>query len=285
MASSSPYINRFIQPDTLIPGPSNPQSWNRYAYTFNNPIINNDPSGHCPVCGAAIGATIGAIAGAVLYTYNNHQTFNVAEYETAVVASAIAGGLIGSGIGVLADPEATVAALGTAASVISAGTAASVSGGTYITQNPEKFETKPYITNTSISAATAYINSSPSTTAPIRLGISLVGGEANYLLTTKTQDPSQALGDMGKVFVKTLISRGVSEAFSSAITPMMTGLVSPNSTIRETAISGRLWDSPNLLSLAASQRAREGLSKAMIGLFNGYQAGKLSRYIQKLTMQ
>ena len=37
---------QFVQPDTLIPQPSNPQSLNRYAYVFNNPILYNDPSGH-----------------------------------------------------------------------------------------------------------------------------------------------------------------------------------------------------------------------------------------------
>jgi RHS repeat-associated protein len=31
-----PYINRWIQPDTIIPGPS-PQALNRYSYVYNNP--------------------------------------------------------------------------------------------------------------------------------------------------------------------------------------------------------------------------------------------------------
>ena len=41
-----PYLNHFVQPDTIIPDPSNPQSWNRYSYVNNNPINYNDPSGH-----------------------------------------------------------------------------------------------------------------------------------------------------------------------------------------------------------------------------------------------
>lgn len=46
----SPYINRFLQPDTIIPDLSNPQSWNRYSYVTNRPINVNDPSGHWPNC-------------------------------------------------------------------------------------------------------------------------------------------------------------------------------------------------------------------------------------------
>lgn len=41
-----PEIGRFISPDTIVPEPSNPQSYNRYVYTHNNPVNNTDPSGH-----------------------------------------------------------------------------------------------------------------------------------------------------------------------------------------------------------------------------------------------
>lgn len=43
----SPYINRFLQPDSIIPNPVNPQAFNRFSYVYNNPINLIDPSGHC----------------------------------------------------------------------------------------------------------------------------------------------------------------------------------------------------------------------------------------------
>lgn len=42
-----PYINRFLSADTIVPNPSNPQSYNRYSYVNNNPIRFVDPSGRC----------------------------------------------------------------------------------------------------------------------------------------------------------------------------------------------------------------------------------------------
>lgn len=42
----SPYLNRFLQPDSIIPNPANPQSLNRFGYVGNNPIRYNDPTGH-----------------------------------------------------------------------------------------------------------------------------------------------------------------------------------------------------------------------------------------------
>lgn len=43
-----PQLARFIQPDTVIPDLSNPQSFNRYSYALNNPLKYTDPSGHAP---------------------------------------------------------------------------------------------------------------------------------------------------------------------------------------------------------------------------------------------
>ncbi len=41
-----PYLNRWAQPDAIIPDPYNPQDWDRYSYVRNNPLKFTDPSGH-----------------------------------------------------------------------------------------------------------------------------------------------------------------------------------------------------------------------------------------------
>jgi RHS repeat-associated protein len=43
---ASPYLNRFLQPDSIIPNPANPQAYNRFSYVVGNPISFNDPGGH-----------------------------------------------------------------------------------------------------------------------------------------------------------------------------------------------------------------------------------------------
>ena len=39
-------LGRFVQADTIVPHPGNPQSFNRYSYVLNNPLRYVDPSGH-----------------------------------------------------------------------------------------------------------------------------------------------------------------------------------------------------------------------------------------------
>ena len=56
-----PVLGRFISADTVVPSAYNPQAWNRYSYTANNPLKYTDPSGHC--FGIALGLdTVACIA-------------------------------------------------------------------------------------------------------------------------------------------------------------------------------------------------------------------------------
>ena len=49
----APYLNRFLQPDSVIPDPANPQSWNRFSYVENRPVNATDPTGHMILCDEA----------------------------------------------------------------------------------------------------------------------------------------------------------------------------------------------------------------------------------------
>ena len=39
-------VGRFLSADSIVPGAGNPQAFNRYAYTLNNPVKYTDPTGH-----------------------------------------------------------------------------------------------------------------------------------------------------------------------------------------------------------------------------------------------
>jgi len=168
-----PAIGRFIQADTLIPNVSFAQSWDRYAYTYNNPIKYNDPTGHCPWCiGAAIGGIVGGIVGAVTYIATNeveHRT-NTGLW-TAVAGGAVGGALVGSGLGLIAGAAGTVSAAsagltmatGTAAMEVASSTSVSVligagsgaigSGTAYMVANQNEFNTSDYTFTTLLGGA------------------------------------------------------------------------------------------------------------------------------------
>lgn len=41
-----PYLQRFLSPDNVVQSPLNAQSYNRYTYCMNNPLMYTDPSGY-----------------------------------------------------------------------------------------------------------------------------------------------------------------------------------------------------------------------------------------------
>ena len=96
----------------MIPDLSKPQSWNRFSYVYNNPILHNDPTGHCPMCvtaaiGGILGAAIGAASVALPQMIKNAQagqplTTNIdpAEVGKAAAAGAVAGVIGGLTFGI-----------------------------------------------------------------------------------------------------------------------------------------------------------------------------------------
>ena len=49
-----PVLGRFMSADPNIQAPNNLQSYNRYAYVFNNPLSYTDPSGYLSLFGHKI---------------------------------------------------------------------------------------------------------------------------------------------------------------------------------------------------------------------------------------
>jgi len=41
-----PALGRWLQADSIVPEPGNPQALNRYSYVYNNPLRYTDPTEH-----------------------------------------------------------------------------------------------------------------------------------------------------------------------------------------------------------------------------------------------
>ena len=81
------YLNRFIQPDSIIPNFYNPQYLNRYSYVRNNPVRYTDPSGHfvpLVIFGVVLVAVgIGALINEVSQINNYAQQNGIGFWEAA----------------------------------------------------------------------------------------------------------------------------------------------------------------------------------------------------------
>jgi RHS repeat-associated protein len=88
----SPTLGRFLQPDTIVPEPGNPQAWNRYSYVNNNPLIYTDPTGHFlnVLIGAGIGALVGGIRSAISQKITTGSV-DMKEVAKAAAVGAVAG--------------------------------------------------------------------------------------------------------------------------------------------------------------------------------------------------
>ncbi|MCC7360561.1 MAG: transposase [Anaerolineales bacterium] len=122
---------------------------NTRRYSLSNPLKYTDPSGHFPVplITGLIGAGIGAaVAGGLYYAYNR-ESFDWGECLVATGAGAVAGGLIGSGVGLI-NAGAVGASLAVASTAINVGAGAAGAGAGYIATNPESFDNTNFAVNT-----------------------------------------------------------------------------------------------------------------------------------------
>ncbi len=110
-----PELGRFIQPDTIVQAPSDPQSFNRYSYCRNNPINYVDPTGHKNIFArfwdwltGSIGNIVGVIVGAAVAIVSGNLWLGFQAYSitSSVINSAVsgnwgglAGGIVGGFIG------------------------------------------------------------------------------------------------------------------------------------------------------------------------------------------
>ncbi|MFW6219190.1 MAG: RHS repeat domain-containing protein, partial [Bacteroidota bacterium] len=88
-----PVLCRFLSPDNYVASPFHSQSYNRYSYALNNPLIYTDPSGEIawfvPVI---IGAAIGGFSGYMIGDAAGAEGWDMAGY---IAGGALIGGLSG----------------------------------------------------------------------------------------------------------------------------------------------------------------------------------------------
>ena len=120
-----PALGRFISPDTIVESPLHPQTLNRYAYAGNNPVLYNDPTGHCFLVCIIIGAIVGTVSAGIASDWDPGATLlggAIGAFSGGVGAKV--GGFVattvGSQFGTVAGTAAGLAAGGAAAGATSA---------------------------------------------------------------------------------------------------------------------------------------------------------------------
>jgi len=91
-----PVLGRFTQPDNQVQDPGFLQTFNKYAYVFNNPLSNIDPSGWAG--GSAFGTeSDGAVLGGLSAAYSNYGDYYAAQNGSGVPWAYPTGGGGGGG--------------------------------------------------------------------------------------------------------------------------------------------------------------------------------------------
>ena len=119
-----PVLARFLSPDPYVQAPDFTQSFNRYAYGWNNPFKFTDPSGNSIIAAILIGGGINLVSQIL--------AGNVSSVQDAYLAFGIGGlsGLVGAGIGQVVSSAlgGSIGAIGAALSGAAGGAAGNFIG-------------------------------------------------------------------------------------------------------------------------------------------------------------
>lgn len=93
-----PKLHTFLSVDNYIQDPFNTQSYNRFGYVLNNPLMYIDPSGEFAWALVYVGAIIGAIIGATSYIGQAIQTgdWSWGKFGMSILGGAVAGAISGA---------------------------------------------------------------------------------------------------------------------------------------------------------------------------------------------
>jgi RHS repeat-associated protein len=86
-----PLTARFLQADPMVQGPYNGQSFNRYTYVFNNPLIYTDPTGYWGRREQAYLRSIVAIGITIWFPGFATQAFGLTGFQTTVLTGFLVG--------------------------------------------------------------------------------------------------------------------------------------------------------------------------------------------------
>ncbi len=125
-----PVLGRFLSPDSYVQAPDFTQSFNRYSYGLNNPLVYTDPDGEFIILAAVlIGAGFGAWQGYKIGKAHGATGWGMAGYMLGGAAIGGVAGVASAGVGIAVGGAVAGAGLGGFAAGAITGAAAGVTTG------------------------------------------------------------------------------------------------------------------------------------------------------------